>query len=204
MTGCDFITKVDMRAGFHSMRMSMGQEKFTAFRMTFGLYEYIVLPFGLTNAPATCQREINRILQPLLGVKLRIDTKVAIDDDVGMIVVAYIDDIFNATKGSWEKQHKQVSKVFQLLMDNHMCIEINKCIFDPKEVPFLRFIVSGSDLRMEPDMANAIVNWPRRTNKKEVQQLLGLRNFYRRFGSGYAAIAAPITDPLHGNNRDII
>jgi hypothetical protein len=59
-------------------------------------------------------------------------------------------------------------------MDNHMCIEIDKCIFDAKEVPFLGFLVSGAGLRMDPEKAKPIVNWPRPTDKKEVQQLLGL------------------------------
>jgi len=81
MRNCDFITKIEMEAGFHLMRMAMGHEKFTAFRTKFGLYEYMVMPFGLINAPATCQREMNRILRPLLGMELVLDSKVAIDDD---------------------------------------------------------------------------------------------------------------------------
>jgi hypothetical protein len=112
MRGCDFITKIDMKAGFHLMRMAMGHEKFTAFRTKFGLYEYMVMPFGLTNAPATVQREMNRILRPLLGMELVLDSKVTIDEDGGMVVVVYIDDILIATKGSLEKHHRQISKVF--------------------------------------------------------------------------------------------
>jgi hypothetical protein len=65
MRDCDFITKIDMKAGFHLMRMAMGHGKFTAFRTKFGLYEYMVMPFGLTNAPASFQREMNHILRPL-------------------------------------------------------------------------------------------------------------------------------------------
>ena len=117
--------------------------------------------------------------------------------------MVYIDDILIATKGSLEKHHHQVSKVFQLLMDNHMCVEIDKCIFDAKEVPFLGFIVSGTGLRMDPDQAKAIVDWTRPTTVKEVQQFLGLWNFYRRFVPSYAAIVSPITDLLHGKTKDI-
>jgi len=136
------------------------------------------MPLGLTNAPATFQREINRILRPLLGLELVINTKEEIDKDRGMVVVAYIDDILIATKGSIEKHHQQVGKGFQLLMDNHMYVEIDKCIFDAKVVPFLGFIVSGDGLRMDPEKSKAIVNWPRTMSKKEVQQRLGLWNFY--------------------------
>jgi len=113
-----------------------------------------------------------------------------------MVVVAYINDILIATKESLEKHHKQVSKGFQLLMDNHMCIEIDKCIFDASETSFLRFMVSGSGLRMYLEKARAIVDWPRPTSRTEVQQLLGLWNLYRRFIQNFSAIVSPITDLL--------
>jgi hypothetical protein len=95
-----------------------------------------------------------------------------------MVVVAYIDDILIATKGSLQKHHDQVFRVFQLLMDNHMCIEIDKCVFDASETPFLGFMVSGAGLRMDVEKARAITEWPHPTSRKEVQQMLGLWNFY--------------------------
>jgi len=196
VNGATHITKVDLKSGFHLIRMALGHEKYTAFRTKFGLYEYLVMLFGLCNAPATFQREINRILRPVLGIELVIKTDVHIDDDEGMVVVAYIDDILIATKGSLEKHHRQVSKVFQLLMDNTMCIEIDKCVFDASETAFLGFMVSGSGLRMDPEKAKALVDWPRPTSRKEVQQLLGLWNFYRRFIHNFSAIVSPITDLL--------
>jgi len=176
--------------------MTLGHEKYTAFRTKFCLYEYLVMPVGLCNAPATFQREINRILRPLIGIGLVIRTDVHIDQDEGMVLVAYIDDILIATKGSLEKHHRQVSKVFQLLMDNHMCIKIDKCMLDASETSFLGFMVSSSGLRMDPEKAKAIVDWPRPKSRKEVQQLLGLWNFYRRFIHNCSAIVSPITDLL--------
>jgi len=136
VSGATHITKVDLKSGFYLIRKALGHEKYTAFRTKFGLYKYLVMPFGLCNAPATFQREINRILRPLLGIELVIKTDVHIDDDEGIVVVAYIDDILIATKGSLEKHHRQVSKVFQLLMDNNMCIKIDKCVFDETETAF--------------------------------------------------------------------
>jgi hypothetical protein len=76
--------------------------KFTAFSTKFGLFEYLVMPFGLCNPPATVQREINRILWPLLGLELVLKPDVDVNEDERMVVVAYIDDIFIATKGSLE------------------------------------------------------------------------------------------------------
>jgi len=176
--------------------MALGHEKYTAFRTKFGLYEYLVMPFGLCNTHAMFQREINRILRPLLGLELVIRTDVHIDEDDRMVVVAYIDDILIATKGSLQKHHQQVSKVFQLLMDNQMCIEIDKCVFDGVETPLLGYMVSGSGLRMDPEKARAITDCPRPTSKKEVQQMPGILNFYRRFIHDFWAIVSPITDLL--------
>jgi len=194
--GATHNTKIDLKSGFHLIRMALGHEEYTAFHTKFGLYEYVVMPFGLCNVPATSQREINRILKPLVGVELVIKTDVHVDQDEGMVVVAYIDDILIATKGSLEKHHKQVSKVIQLLIDDNICVEIDKCVFDVSETAFLGFIVCGSVLRMDPEKARAIVDWPRPTSRNQVQQLLGLWNFYRRFSHNCSALVSPITDLL--------
>jgi hypothetical protein len=202
LKGANFITKVDLKSGFHLIRMLLGHEKFTAFRTKFGSFEYTVRPFGLTNAAATFQREINRILRPVLGIELVINREIHVDKDNRMVVVAYIDDIIIATKGSVDKRRRQVGKVFDLLLENKMCIEIDKCVFEQQEASFLGFIVSGETIRMDPAHAQDIVDWPRPTKQKEVQQILGLWNFYRRFIPNYAQIVAPITDLLKGNGKD--
>jgi len=196
------ITRIDLKSSFHLLRMALEHEKCTAFRTKFGLYEYLVMPFGLTNAPATFQWEINRILRLLFGIELVLNTKVDIDADNGMVVVAYIDNISIATKGSLLKHQKQVGKVFDLLLENNICVEIDKCVFDQISVSFLGYIVDGKTIRMDPDKAKAIVDWPRLKNQKETQQILRLWNFYRKFIQGYVQILAPITDLLRGNGKD--
>jgi hypothetical protein len=176
--------------------MALGHEKYTAFRTEFGLYEYLVMPCASCNAPAAFQREIDRILRPLLGLELVIKTNIHVDDDKGLVVVAYIHDILIAIKGSLEKHHRQVSKVFQHLIEYKLCIVIDKCTFDATRTPFLGFIVSGTGLEMDPEKANAIVDWPTPTSRKEVQQLLGLWNFYRRFLHNFSGIISLITNLL--------
>jgi hypothetical protein len=113
-----------------------------------------------------------------------------------MVVVAYIDDILIASKRSLEKYHKQVSNVFQLFMHNHMCIEIAKGVLDVTDTTFLVFVVSGSGLRMDPQKARVIVDWAKPTSRREVQQLLGVWNFYRRFIHNFSLIVSPIMDLL--------
>jgi hypothetical protein len=137
-----------------------------------------------------------------LGIELVINEEIHIDKDDGLVVEAIIDDIIIATKGSVEKHRKQVEKVFDLLLENKMYVEIDKCVFEQKEASFLGFIVSGNSIRMNPAKAQDIVDWRRPKNQKEVHQILGLWNFYRRFIPQYAHIVAPITDLLKGNGKD--
>jgi len=103
LRGATHITTVDLKSGFYLIRTVLEYEKFTGFCTKFGLYEYMVMPFGLWNAPATFQREINRILRPLLGIGLVFNSTTHINADQGMVVVAFNDDILIATKGSLDK-----------------------------------------------------------------------------------------------------
>jgi hypothetical protein len=147
------------------------------------------------------QWEINPIRRPPLGSKLVIKTDVHSDEDDGMIAVACINDILIATKGSLEKCQKQLSKVFQHMMDNQMCIEIDKCCFNVSKTTFLGFMVSGSRLRMDPEMARAIVDCPRSTSRNEVQQSIGLQNCYQRSVNKISTMVLPFTEVLQEDRK---
>jgi hypothetical protein len=125
LKGANYITKIDLKAGIHLIQMLLGYEKYTAFRTKFGFFVYTVMPFGLTNAPAPFQREMKRILRPVLGIELVMNTGIHITQDEGMVVVGYIDDILIVTKGSMEKYRRQVGKVFDLQLENEMCVKID-------------------------------------------------------------------------------
>ena len=99
--------------------MAVGHEQCTAFRTKFGLYEYMFMLFRLTNAPGTFPSQINRILRPLLGIKLVINTKQHIHKDNALVVVAYINDILIAMKGSIKKHHRQVGRVFDWSLEKY-------------------------------------------------------------------------------------
>jgi len=132
----DFIMTIDLRSGFHLIGMALGHATFTVFKTKFGLCEYLVIPLRLTNALATFERQFHRIFAPQFRIELVIDTKLHIDEAQGMAVVAFIGDILIATKRSLENHCRQVSKVFQLLLDNNMFVGIDICVFDVTETSF--------------------------------------------------------------------
>jgi len=197
----NYITKINFKAALHWIWKVLGHEKIAMSRTKFGLYEYIVIPIGLTNAAMTFPREIYCILKPLLGLELFINTTIQPDEDKGMVVVAYINDIDIMTHGSLQTHHPQLGHVFYLVQKNGMGLEIDKCIFDTTDAPCIGCIVSGKILRMDPAKAQDIVDWPTPTNQHEIQLPLGLWNFYRRVKPNYAWIVAPITDWLLGDRQ---
>jgi hypothetical protein len=162
------ITEVELQSGFYLIRLALGHEKFTAFRTKFDLYEYMVMHFALCNAPATFQREMKRILEPLIGFELVINIDFTINQDNGMVIVTYIDDMMIASKESLEKHPDQITQDLQLLIDNHICIEIDKYIFDDTETTFVGVVVSASAQCMDPENEKAIVDWPWPISRKEV------------------------------------
>jgi len=158
--------QIDLKSGFYLMRIVLGHEKFAAVCTEFSRYENLIMLFGLCKAPANFEGEINKILRPLLELQLVMKSDVHIDGDNKMLVGTYIDDIFLAATGSLDKHHMQIYMVCQLVMNNHMCIETDKCLFNVSDTVILRFMVRGAGLRMDPDKAKAIIAWPRPTSTK--------------------------------------
>jgi len=135
-------------------------------------------------------------VQRLPGLKVVMDSQVSIDNDEGMFVVAYIDDILIATEGCLDNHCKQGSEVCRLIMDDKMCLGIYKGVSDCTETTFLGFVVSRSVLTIDTEKVDAIVDWPQPQSRKKVQQLLGPRDFHRQFSQNFTAIVSPITDLL--------
>ena len=169
-------TKMDLRDGFHLVRIKEGDEWKTAFRTRYGLYEYQVMPFGLTNAPATFQALINNTLREYLDV----------------FVIAYMDDILVYSED--EKQHEEhVKKILACLDQAGLRIKPEKCEWHKKNVNFLGFQIGTSGVKMDPDKVKAIQEWPVPTSLKELQGFLGFANFNRQFIEGYSRRALPLT-----------
>jgi hypothetical protein len=172
-----FFTKLDVRWGFNNVRIKEGDEWKAAFRTNRGLFEPLVMFFGLTNSPATFQTMMNTIFK---------------DEIDGGKVIIYLDDILIFTE-TLEEHETMVRKVLQKLRANKLFLKHTKCSFEQAEVEYLGVIVSHNTVRMDPAKVQAVVEWPEPCHKRDVQQFLGFMNFYRRFIEGFSGIAKPLS-----------
>jgi len=173
--GAKYFTKLDLRSAYNLIRIKEGDEYKTAFRTKYGHYEYLVMPFGLKNAPATFQSFINSVLRPYLEKS----------------VILYLDDILIYSK-DLKEHHKQVREVLQALINNNLYAKLEKCEFDKEKVEFLGYVLSGQGVTTDPKKIESIKDWPQPNNLKDVQRFLGLCNYYRRFVKDFAKIAKPL------------
>ena len=171
-----YYTKLDIIAAFNKIRIAEGDEWLTAFRTRYGLFEMLVMPFGLANAPSTFQHYVNDVLRPFLDV----------------FCTAYIDDIL-IYSDNLEDHRKHVRAVLQALQEAGLQLDVDKCEFHKTEVLYLGLIISTDGIRMDPAKIKTILEWGTPTNVKDVQSFLGFANFYRRFIQDYSKIVAPLT-----------
>ena len=178
MAKARWFTKLDIRAAFHRLRIKEGDEWKTAFRTRFGLFEWLVTPFGLAGAPATFQRYINGTLADFLDE----------------FCSAYMDDVLIYSSGSYKDHMRKVRSVVERLGKVGLKIDIDKCEFAAKEVKYLGFIISaGEGIKVDPAKVEAIRGWEAPTNVKEVRSFLGFAHFYRDFIEEFSDLAAPLT-----------
>jgi len=159
--GAQWFTKMDLQNGFHLIRIKKRDEWKTAFRTRYGLFEFQVVPFGLTNAPSTFQDMMNHVLSDML--------------DVG--VLAYMDDIL--VYADAEEGHDwTVKEVLTRLQNNGLAISREKCVWKATEVAFLGYIIGRNGIRMSDDKVQAVVDWKTPGLLTEVQCFRGFANFY--------------------------
>ncbi|KAA0045650.1 DNA/RNA polymerases superfamily protein [Cucumis melo var. makuwa] len=169
-------SKIDLRSGYHQLKVRESDIAKTSFRMRYGHYEFQVMPFGLTNAPAVFMDLINRIFHQYLD----------------QFVIVFIDDILvYSVDREGHEEHLRI--VLQTLHDKQLYAKFSKCEFWLEQVVFLGHVVLAKGVSVDPQKVEAVVNWERPTSAKEVHSFLGLAGYYRRFIEDFSRLALPLT-----------
>ena len=176
LQGASHFSKINLRSGYHQLKIRREDIPKTAFRTRYGHYEFLVLPFGLTNAPAAFMDLMNRVFKPYLD----------------KFVVVFIDDILIYSKSHVE--HGEYLKiVLQTLRTHQLYAKLSKCEFWLNSVSFLGYVISKEGVQVDPKKVEAVSNWPRPTNVTEIRSFLGMARYYRRFVKDFSRISVPLT-----------
>ncbi|RVW81511.1 Retrovirus-related Pol polyprotein from transposon 17.6 [Vitis vinifera] len=176
LQGACVFSKIDLRSGYHQLRVRSEDVPKTAFRTSYGHYEFLVMPFGLTNAPAAFMDLMNRVFKPYID----------------QYVVVFIDDILVYSK-SREEHERHLSIVLQTLRDKQLYVKLKKCEFWLDKVSFLGHVVTKDGISVDSGKVDVASNWRRPNTVTEIRIFLGLAGYYRRFIEGFSKIALPLT-----------
>ncbi|GJY66003.1 putative nucleotidyltransferase, ribonuclease H [Tanacetum coccineum] len=184
LQGSSVYSKIDLRSGYHQLRIREEDIPITAFRTRYGHYEFQVMPFGLTNAPAVFMDLMNRVCKPYLD----------------KFVIVFIDDIliYSKTKGE-HSEHLKI--ILDLLKKEKLYAKFSKCDFWLESVQFLGHVINREGVHVDPAKIEAVKNWPVPKSPTEVRQFMGLAGYYRRFIEGFSLIAKPLTKLTQKNKR---
>jgi hypothetical protein len=184
LSGACWFSKLDLRAGYHQIRLRAGQEFKTAFHTHQGHFEFKVMPFGLTNAPATFQGAMNTVLAPLLR----------------KCVLVFLDDIL-VYSPTLETHVRHLHQVLQLLQQHKLHAKLSKCTFAQLELSYLGHRISRTGVAIEQDKISKVQDWPIPLNVKELRGFLGLAGYYCKFVHNYGIITRPLTELLRKNTQ---
>ncbi|GAU35776.1 hypothetical protein TSUD_56530 [Trifolium subterraneum] len=176
LRGATIVSKIDLRSGYHEIRIKTSDVSKTAFRTRYGHHEFLVMPFGLTNDPAVFMDYMNKIFQPYLD----------------KFVVIFIDDILIYSKDPQEHA-KHLRIVLDILREKQLYAKFSKCEFWLSEVKFLDHVISQGGVSVDPSKVEAVLNWERPRTISEIRSFLGLARYYRRFIFGFSEIGLPLT-----------
>ncbi|GJZ54117.1 putative reverse transcriptase domain-containing protein [Tanacetum coccineum] len=176
LQGSSIYSKIDLRSGYHQLRVREQDIPKTAFRTRYGHYEFQVMPFGLTNAPAVFMDLMNRVCKPYLD----------------KFVIVFIDDILIYSKD--EKEHEEHLKaILELLKKEKLYAKFSKCEFWIPKVQFLGHVIDSRGIHVDPAKIESIKDWASPKTPTEIRQFLGLAGYYRRFIEGFSKIAKSMT-----------
>ncbi|CAK9816540.1 Retrovirus-related Pol polyprotein from transposon 17.6 [Anthophora quadrimaculata] len=177
-----YFSTFDLASGFQQIEMNPKDRHKTAFTTPNGHYEYVRMPEGLKNAPATFQRLMDQVLRGLQGIE----------------VFVYLDDIVVYAK-NLDEHKKKIRRLFMRLADAGLSLQPDKCEFLKTEVAYLGHVIGKNGLRPDPKKITAVKNFPRPKNSKNIRQFLGLVGYYRRFIKNFAEKSKPLSDLLKKN-----
>ncbi|GJU37640.1 putative reverse transcriptase domain-containing protein [Tanacetum coccineum] len=176
LQGSSMYSKIELRSGYHQLRVRDEDIPKTAFRTRYGHYEFQVMPFGLTNAPAVFMDLMNRVCRPYLD----------------KFVIVFIDDILIYSKTK-EEHDAHLRLILELLKKEELHAKFSKCDFWLSKVQFLRHVINSEGIHVDPTKIESIKDWESPKTPTEIRQFLGLAGYYRRFIEGFSKIAKPMT-----------
>jgi hypothetical protein len=179
MRGAKVFSKIDLSSGYHELKIQTEDVPKTAFTTRYGLYEFLVMSFGLTNAPTYFMNLMNKIFMEYLD----------------QFVVVFINDILVYSKNE-EAHEDHVRLVLQKLRDSRLYAKFSKCDFWLKEVAFLGHIITDGGIKVDLGKISLILNWKQPTYVSKIRSFLGLAGYYRRFIEGFSKIVKPLTSLL--------
>lgn len=176
LRGAKYFSKIDLCSGYHQIRVREQDILKTTFRCHYGQYEFLVMPFGMTNAPATFQSCMNHTFKRQLR----------------KFLLVFFDDILIYSR-SWEEHLQHLEEVLSVLGEQQLYAKMSKCEFGMIEMLYLGHVI-GERVQVHQEKIQVILDWPTPRNVTELRSFLGLCTYYRRFVKGFLQLTAHLTD----------